>query len=100
MTRTGHKKLVTALMVATLAASLLALLATSRQAEAAFPGTNGRIAFYDNGDIWTISPAGTGTTRLTTNINTEGDPAFSPDGSRIGYEFFGGIWIMDSAGTV
>lgn len=99
MTKTGRNKLVIALLVATLAASLLALLATSRQAEAAFPGTNGRIAFYDNGDIWTITPAGTGVARLTTNINTEGNPAFSPDGSRIAYEFFGGIWVMDSDGS-
>ncbi len=99
MTETGRTKLLAALVVATLAASLLALLATSRQAEAAFPGTNGRIAFYDNGDIWTINPGAAGPTRLTTNINTEGNPAFSPDGSRIAYEFFSGIWVMDSDGT-
>ncbi len=38
-------------------------------------------------------------TRLTTDGNAETDPAVSPDGSRIAYEFFSGIWVMNSDGT-
>ena len=99
MEKHAHPKLAASLLALALAAGLLALLATSRQAEAAFPDANGRIAFYDEGDVWTI-PAGGGTmTRLTDNYNPEGNPAVSPDGSRIAYEFLHGIWVMNLDGS-
>lgn len=46
-----------------------------------------------------MTPDGSGPTKLTTNVNTEGDPAVSPDGSRIVYEFFGAIWVMNADGS-
>lgn len=88
----------TTLLATLLAAALLASL-SSRPAEAAFPGDNGRIAFYTGGDVWTMASNGSGATKLTTNINTEGDPAVSPDGSRVVYEFFGAIWVMNADGS-
>jgi Tol biopolymer transport system component len=29
-------------------------------------------------------------------LNAEGNPAVSPDGSRVAYEFFSGIWVMNA----
>ena len=42
---------------------------------------------------------GTGATKLTTNYNAEANPAVSPDGSRIAYEFLRGIWVMNADGS-
>ncbi len=77
-------------------------------AHAAFPGTNGRIAFDDwvTGQTYAINPDGTGLVQLT-HVNTDreqwtGDPAWSPDGSHIAYEASKGsevrLWIMDADG--
>src|SRR5215211_2660837 len=70
-----------------LAICLLVLVAV-QPAEAAFPGTNGKIAFQSNkhvaaGEIYTITPGGTAT-RITVS-NGSSDPAYSPDGSRIAF---------------
>jgi TolB protein len=66
---------------------LLALTAAAT-AGAAFPGTNGPIAFNSNrdvaaGEIYAITPGGTAA-RLTSS-STSSNPAVSPDGSRIAY---------------
>ena len=74
------------------------LMAASGPAQAAFPGTNGRIAFYTGGDVWTMDGDGTNPTKLTNNYNAEANPAVSPDGSRIAYEFLPGIWVMNATG--
>jgi Tol biopolymer transport system component len=64
----------------------LALVAAA-PAGAAFPGTNGPIAFQSNRDgpqeIYKIIPGGTAT-RITTSLNSS-DPAISPDGTRIAF---------------
>ena len=80
--------------------ALLAFSAGTRPAEATYAGNNGRIAFYNNGDVWTMNPDGSNRVQLTTNYNAEDNPTYSPDGSRIAYEFLRGIWIMnaDSSG--
>lgn len=92
-----------ALLASAVMVSLLAcggsLLGMGEPARAAFPGTNGKIAFYKEGDVWTMNPNGTSPTRLTTNYNAEANPAVSPDGSRITYEFLRGLWIMNSDGS-
>ncbi|HET7272315.1 MAG TPA: hypothetical protein VFI90_14685 [Rubrobacter sp.] len=98
MTMFDHKGMIATLITALLAALLLALTVTG-PADAAFPGTNGRIAFYTGGDVWTMNGDGTGATKLTTNFNAEGNPAVSPDGSRIAYEFLRGIWVMNADGS-
>lgn len=50
---TAIKPAATAFLAVILAASLLALAASmaARPAEAAFPGENGRIAYYTSGDV-------------------------------------------------
>lgn len=93
------KRMATAAIPAAILAIAILGILTSRPAEAAFPGENGRIAFYTGGDVWTMKPDGSGAMKLTTNVNTEGDPAVSPDGSRVVYEFFGAIWVMNADGS-
>jgi len=86
-------------VLAALLASGAVLVAGAGPAEAAFSGGNGKIALHRNGDVWTMSADGTGATKLTTNYNAESNPAVSPDGSRIAYEFLRGIWVMNADGT-
>ncbi len=64
---------------AALAASLLVLVAGTKPAEAAFPGSNGKIVFASDrsivagdpsssdSEIFTMNPDGTGLTQLTIN---------------------------------
>jgi TolB protein len=85
-------------LVAALAAFGCALL-TVEPTQAAFPGQNGKIAFHHDGDIWTMNGSGAGKTQLTTNYNFEGNPAVSPDGEHIAYEFYSGIWVMNADGS-
>ena len=77
--------------LAALLASGALLAAVAGPSEATFAGGNGKVAFYRNGDVWTMNADGTGATRLTTNYNAEYNPAGSPDGSLIAYEFLRGI---------
>lgn len=101
MRKTTSIKPAAAFLAAILAAALLALAVSlaARPAEAAFPGENGMVAYYTSGDVWTMEPDGSGATKLTTNFNYEGNPAVSPDGSKIAYEFFHGIWVMNADGS-
>jgi dipeptidyl aminopeptidase/acylaminoacyl peptidase len=70
--------------------ALVALLGTpAQQANAAFPGKNGRIVFTSNRDgafnleIYSMNPNGSGVTRLTNSPGNDSQPAVSPDGNRI-----------------
>jgi Tol biopolymer transport system component len=70
-----------------------AVVVVSEEAEATFPGKNGRIAYesYDaplpkgDSEIYTINPDGSGNTQLTNNNTDDLDPAYSPDGKKIVY---------------
>ena len=103
-------------MAAVLAASLLALAVATKPAEAAFPGSNGKIAFYsdrttgagvDNptgdNEIFTRNPDGTGLTQLTFNTAFDLAPALSPDGTRIAFtsqrDGNNEIYVMDADGS-
>jgi Tol biopolymer transport system component len=82
------------LVAALLSACVAALLvASAEEAEASFPGKNGRIAFTayscdpqpepdvcDDSEIFTMYPDGTGRKQVTFNGLTDEYPAFSPDG--------------------
>ena len=76
-------------MVAAIGAMAVGLL-TAGSASAAFPGTNGRIAFVNdpgtagsNSDIFAIDPTGANPTQLTTDPGFDFDPSYSPDGEKI-----------------
>ncbi len=94
----GRKTTISVSATVALAAALLAPLLTT-PAAATFAGTNGKIAYYQDGDVWVQNPNGTGKVQLTTNGNAEDNPAISPDGSRIAYEFLRAIWIMNADGS-
>lgn len=83
-------------------ASILAFLLTmgfEKSAQAAFPGTNGKIVFQGqgrsqcscstegNGDIYTMNRDGSALTNITANSSAlERDPKLSPDGAKIVFE--------------
>ena len=96
------------LLAAIMASGLLALVGT-KPAEAAFPGTNGKIAFasarttgagVDNpkgdSEIFTMNPDGTGIEQLTDNTVSDVDPAWSADGGWIAYTSSGSEIYMRS----
>jgi dipeptidyl aminopeptidase/acylaminoacyl peptidase len=88
-----------------LALALVAILASP--AQAAFPGSNGRIAFTSdrdgNGNIFSALPDGSGLTRLTTDPRDDAQAAWSPDGRRIAFrsrrdgQFE--VYVMGAAGS-
>jgi Tol biopolymer transport system component len=78
-------------LVAVAVACAGALSAVSQEAEATFPGKNGRIAYsafdFDRGPdgvIYTIDPG------AKTKVTKGYQPSFSPDGKKIAYTLFGG----------
>src|SRR5215217_6437519 len=74
---------------AVLVACVAAMLVVSQKAEAAFPGKNGKIAFYGyqdgDADIYKINSDGTGLKQLTNNTVADYDPSWSPDGSKVAF---------------
>jgi len=92
-------RLLSMLTIAALATGTL--IATP--AGAAYPGANGRIAFVRANQVYTITPAGAGLTKLTT-VDKNYRPRWSPDGKRIAYvhETATGakdIWVMHADGA-
>jgi TolB protein len=79
--------LIASIVLAALAAALGVALLGAGEAEAAFPGKNGRISLSidrnGNEDIYTINPDGTGERRLTTDPDDERNPDWSPGGKKI-----------------
>jgi Tol biopolymer transport system component len=91
----GIHKVENARLAAALVAVLAALLATgvlalvvARSAEAAFPGTNGKIVFKSDRSagpgLYTITPGGTAT-KISGTGGGDDHAAWSPDGSRIAF---------------
>jgi tricorn protease-like protein len=84
-----------------LMACAAAVLAVSREAGAAFPGRNGRIAYSRiawQDVIYTINPRGGGKAKVTAGYQ----PSYSPDGKKIAYTVYSGpdseIYMIDVGG--
>lgn len=92
---------------ATLVASaLLAGTALAAPAGATTPGTNGRIAFSSQEDLWSVQPDGSGLLRLTTTPDVEeAQASYSPDGRYVAFRKRPApgtafqIYVMDASGA-
>jgi len=95
----------TALTAVLLTVGLTTLPVTSTRA--AFPGTNGKIAFAKLAgpatDIYVMNANGSGETALTTNPASDNAPAWSPDGTRIAFastrDGNSEIYVMNADGS-
>jgi Tol biopolymer transport system component len=74
------------------------VLATPAVATAAYPGSNGRIAFEQGGFIYSIRPDGSDRRQLTTDTLSR-SPRYSPDGRSIAFHRAGDIWVMKADGS-
>src|SRR5215470_4914217 len=85
--------------------AVVGLVGVGGPAQAAFPGTNGRIvfdtAFSHRPQIFTIRPDGTGLRQLThvAKDHAASSPEFAPDGTRIVFTIDGQIWVMNANGS-
>lgn len=88
-------------VVTSLVASLMGAVLLGPPADAAYPGRDGRIAFVRGNHIYTMTPSGTGITRLT-GSGKNYRPTWSPDGRRISFihEEKGrtDVWVMSANG--
>ena len=85
---------------------VLMIVAVPPPAHAAFPGLNGKIAYYTqpgtSDDIWVMQPDGSGNAPITGAPLHERHPAWSPDGSKIALMANGpneDIYVMNADGT-
>ncbi len=90
--------LLVAAILLTLAASL-----SAEPAQAAFPGTNGKISFSRNNDVFTMDANGSNQTNRSNNAAADGTSAFSPDGTKIVFrsdrDGKDEIYLMNADGT-
>jgi WD40 repeat protein len=82
----------------------MALSLCASPAQAAFPGSNGKIAVSDvrgsDRDIVTLNPDGTGVEVLTSDFaNDDLNPSWSPDGARIAFDRSADIHVMNADGS-
>src|SRR3712207_5196164 len=81
--RRGLAFAVVMVLASLLAASMLVMAVATRPAEAAFPGTNGYIAFGKSGEIYRMNADGSEPTQLTDAPGSDNSPSWSADGEHI-----------------
>jgi hypothetical protein len=93
---------VAAMVAAALAASLLVLAVATSPAEAAFPGSNGAMAFDDSSQVFRMNSDGFGQTKLSDAAGNNFQPDWSADGKKIAFTSSSGnseVYWMDSDGS-
>jgi len=90
--------------LAMLLACLVALVSVQGAADAAFPGTNGKIFFEStrtgSSQIFSMGTNGASQTNVTRNRSlNHADPAVSHSGLKIAYEYAREVWVMKADGT-
>jgi Tol biopolymer transport system component len=87
---------------AALAGFTVLAITMSERGDAAFPGTNGRIAYaYGDGysgAIWSVNADGSVPSPLTNGAH-DYNPFYSADGSRVGFSREEGIFVMNADGS-
>jgi len=78
-------------------------IAPAGAAMAAYPGSDGRIAYVHGGNIFSVEfkpapPFAFGRKQLTRGGHASG-PRWSPDGARLAYLYRGNLWIMNANGS-
>ena len=82
--------------VLTATSALLAL--PGAVAEAAFPGTNGLIAFQRGADIYTVTTDSAHTVSASPLVSNASDPAWSADGTKLAFTQAGSIRVLTVGG--
>lgn len=83
MTKTVNLRVVA--VVTAVLATVVIVPTEAREAEAAFPGQNGRIVFTDDQEIYTVKPDNSGLRRITDNSVRDWQPVWSPNGAKIAF---------------
>src|SRR4249920_1815287 len=104
MSRRHPTRLVAVVLAAAFGLAVLAISMSGR-GDAAFPGSNGRIAYssgdsysYSSAAIWTANADGGSPTLLSAGPGVSA-PSYSPDGARIAFDREGGVAVMSATGS-
>ena len=91
-------RLLTTPLAALVAAACVLLALPGAVAEAAFPGTNGLIAFERGADIFTVTTDSAHTVSLARRRRSS-DPAWSADGTKLAFTQGGSIRVLTIGGS-